>query len=211
MKKISIWELLVISVGVIALCFSISKFVLCKFNMASDFLTASATFIAAIVAISLFNDWKDQYRTELFERLKDRIHHLFDSLSIQYDAMYKSILINKNKDATTITDDIIKFSSLLENLAIELDFYERLIAKFHLDNIKLNVSPASLRFRVRNYEKGLTFEDNDEVETDEDIAKHVYNYMKNNSANQLIISYKSEVNADLQGIILTLIGEQKGQ
>jgi len=87
MKNIDIKELIVIGVGISAFCFAVSKFVLCKFQMQTDFLSASATIFAAIIAIKLFNDWREEYLIEKMERF----HVDIEQVTIALNAHYKII------------------------------------------------------------------------------------------------------------------------
>lgn len=59
--------------------------------MESDFLSASATLFAAIVALYLFSDWREQYRIDMVKQLREIIHLLFIDLENKYNEFYLEI------------------------------------------------------------------------------------------------------------------------
>lgn len=149
-KKININELLVIGVGILATCFVISKFAFCKFGMQSDFLSASGTLFAALVATKLFNDWRSQYITELFERTKNRIHDLFMNAESAYDKLYFLLITHDtklpNKKEVVMYQNA--YQSAIEILATELDFYEKLLTKYIPTDVKINCPPSKSKSKI---------------------------------------------------------------
>lgn len=65
MKKLNTCDFLILGIGILAVCFSISFIANCKLNLETDFLSAAATLFAAVVAIVLFSDWRDQFKVSL--------------------------------------------------------------------------------------------------------------------------------------------------
>ncbi|MEJ5205466.1 hypothetical protein [Acinetobacter junii] len=210
MKKINIFELIVIGLGILASFFAISKFVLCQFKMQTDFLSASATLFAAVVALRMFNSWKEQYQTELFERLKDRIHHLFNQLENNYNNYYELFILNDSRPARKMIHmHASTFQNTIDQLLTELDFYEKLIKKYKEIDIELICEPSRAKTNLTNILKQLN---PDYIPNAHNAwVEKIYEVLKEDEVYKLLITMKIFINDDLQKIILNLIDEQKGQ
>ncbi|MCU4367551.1 hypothetical protein [Acinetobacter courvalinii] len=208
MKKINFNELIVIGIGILATCFFISQISLLYFNLQTDFLSATATLFAAIIAFILFNDWKEQYKTELFERIKNHIHNAFLDLEKNYNDLY--VFLISSKELPKAKELVIKITVLqnsIDQLMTELDFYEKLLTKYKNINITPKHTPADVKFYLTNllntmkpvYEKGKYNE----------FVDNYKNILSTNNQYKKIITYKIFVNDDLQKIILSTLDDEK--
>lgn len=210
MKNISIQELTVIGIGILGSCFAISKLAFCKFNLQSDFLSASATLFAAVVALKMFNSWKEQYQTELFERLKDRIHNLFNQLESNYNNYYELFILNdSHPDRKSIHIQGSTFQNTIDQLLSELDFYEKLINKYKDIEIELVCEPSTAKNNLTDILKQLN--PDYILNAHDEWVENIYQVLKKDEVYKLLITMKIFINDDLQKIILKLIDEQKGR
>ncbi|WP_151711036.1 hypothetical protein [Acinetobacter brisouii] len=67
MKKLSTLELVIVGFILLFICLVISIIGHSLFNINTDFLTAGATLFAAVVAMLLFEDWRDQHKVTLMD------------------------------------------------------------------------------------------------------------------------------------------------
>ncbi|EHU1441299.1 hypothetical protein A1Z85_RS10875 [Acinetobacter baumannii] len=98
-------------------------------------MSAFATILATLVAMNFFKDWRDQYNSRLFEKLKDNFNRLYSALEFKLELYFFEVKINQN-------DEIINKSKIrlrevktsLNELKNELDYYENILSK--LENNK---------------------------------------------------------------------------
>lgn len=209
MKKISFWGLLLISLGIIAICFFISKFILCKFSMNSDFLTASTTLIAALIAYTLFDDWKGQFRTGIYDRLKDRFYNLFNDLEFSYDQLFNMVvneIQNENRNYPEIARKIIEFNRNIDLLIMELHYYGKIRKQF-LKDFELKFPPNEVVIQLKSIMDNVALE----AKSHNYNYDSVFGYLVSNVGYLKILELKRGINSDLQNIILSSIdSEQKG-
>lgn len=212
MNKLNIYKLICFGILIFICCFGISYLAKKIFNLDSDFLSATATFFAAVVAFSLFNDWRIQYKTELFERLKERIHNLYVSIENQYDILHSKVLLNdeSNSQVVDITKELLNFTSLIESLIIELEFYEKIIAKFNLDKSKIEISPADSIKILIDYKDEIICQNRADIDSDAKLMKYLKEHLQNNNIFEIFTRRKKLMSNDLQTIVLDFIEEQKG-
>lgn len=103
--------------------------------MELDFLSASATLFAAIVALYLFSDWREQYHIEMVKQLRDKIYLLFIDLENKYNEF--SLAIERAiKGSPTNMKDIALLSQTMadsyEILLTEIDFLIKILEKLLL-------------------------------------------------------------------------------
>lgn len=214
MKKINLKELISIGLIIVVVCFAISLTANKYFDIDSDFLSASATFFAGVVAYKLFNDWRIQYRTELFERLKDRFSNLLIKLEEEYESL-ELLLVEKGenfKDNEVVVEILIKSDkvcTLVENFEDELDFYEKLYIEFNLDRFEDIVHPSEMVKGLNEIIKGLASYSLEEVGNEKYIKK-LKDYINSRDAADKIIDYKINLSQDLHTVIIDMITEKKG-
>ncbi|MGR2920756.1 hypothetical protein [Acinetobacter sp. 1125_18A] len=123
MKKIDIKEIIVIGVVTFALCFAVSKFVLCKFGMQTDFLSASATFFAAVVAFYLYSDWKEPHNAQkILSERNELIHNLIQLRSDFYKfAVHVRLNIPHGNNSSEMSKYESDYLLLESNLVLCLD------------------------------------------------------------------------------------------
>ncbi|MFW2563845.1 hypothetical protein [Acinetobacter baumannii] len=188
-------------------CFIISYIIKKQFDIDGDYLSAFATFIAALVAANLFNDWREKHKVEWFERLKDKINQFYTSFESSYSEFLTVLIRRKYQDSSEELNLVTKNLLVeLENLTNELDFYEKLLVKFKIDISKLQVHPKEAKehleifymslietFRTENYE--INFQTYEEMLIN---SKHSY----------LFKIDKIMINKDIQDLILRLYDEK---
>ncbi|MFL9511005.1 hypothetical protein ACKEN5_17980, partial [Acinetobacter baumannii] len=81
-------------------CFIISYIIKKQFDIDGDYLSAFATFIAALVAANLFNDWREKHKVEWFERLKDKINQFYTSFESSYSEFLTVLIRRKYQDSS---------------------------------------------------------------------------------------------------------------
>ncbi|EKL59586.1 hypothetical protein ACIN5110_2375 [Acinetobacter baumannii OIFC110] len=133
MKKLYpyIFFVLLILIAFLATSFFFNKW----FKVSGDYLSAFATILATLVAMNFFKDWRDQYNSRLFEKLKDNFNRLYSALEFKLELYFFEVKINQN-------DEIINKSKIrlrevktsLNELKNELDYYENILSK--LENNK---------------------------------------------------------------------------
>lgn len=209
MNKFNIFKLIRIGILIFLGCFGISFLAKKLFDLDSDFLSATATFFAAVVALKMFNSWKEQYQTELFERLKDRIHNLFNQLENNYNNYYELFILNDSRPARKMIHmHASTFQNTIDQLLTELDFYEKLIKKYKEIDIELICEPSRAKTNLTNILKQLN---PDYIPNAHNAwVEKIYEVLKEDEVYKLLITMKIFINDDLQKIILNLIDEQKG-
>lgn len=122
MKKFSWLEIIVIAIGILASCFSISVIAHCKFGLDTDFLSSAATIFAAFIAMLLFNDWREQHKVLSLERLQGKLslsaEKIFENFVSVLDSGY-----SKDVPVNTLEDEEVqnyKLQNPLRNLEKEL-------------------------------------------------------------------------------------------
>ncbi len=203
MKKIDIKELIVIAIGIFALCFAISKFIFCKFNMASDYLTASATFFTAFAALYLYNDWKTPHQIELLERQKEKILNLFLELENDFDVFYLSVYnVGVSKEYEVLAKASKKLIIPMETLMSELDFYEKILEKLNINQTDLQCKPNECRQFIFDMLKNLN-NALDPSDMPGSITRYKNILNKNNYVRNLKLN-KVYIVDDIQDIVLKL-------
>lgn len=210
MKKINIFELLSIGLIILIGCLIISVVAKKMLDMDADFLSAAATLFTGVVAFKLFNSWKDQYKTELFERLKSRIHKGFTDTEQKYDDIYNFILSSKDTpDRLLFRTKISDFRNIVDSLLSDIDFYEKLLQENENLKNEIIIKPES----VKTFLIYLLFYMNQHVAAGsyEECLKKMKDSFLNDNQYGKILTNKTFINDDLQKIILHLIDEQEGQ
>ncbi|MDX8154313.1 hypothetical protein SLJ62_01970 [Acinetobacter pittii] len=78
MKKFLVYTLLL--VGLFLLCLSTSLLFKKTLGLEGDYLSAFSTTIAALVAVLLFNDWRDEQEYQTKKEFIFKVRHIYDEL-----------------------------------------------------------------------------------------------------------------------------------
>lgn len=205
MKKLKISGIL--GIGVIGFIFCIGISIIAKkaFDVESDFLSASATLFAAIVALYLFSDWREQYRIEMVKQLRDKIHLLFIDLENKYNEFYLAVG-SAVKGSPTNMKDIASLSQTMANsyeiLLPEIDFLIKILEKLKVDRTTCKSNSSDFEEKFSHTLLALThgFDKNN-------YEKTIINYWSVLSTNELedyIKLQKTLINDDLQKLIIKL-------
>lgn len=76
--------LVLVFIGIFFSCLGLSKLANFYFDISSDYLTATATFFAAFVALYLYNDWKDVHKINTLEKYHQELKIEFLNLNSSY-------------------------------------------------------------------------------------------------------------------------------
>lgn len=211
MKKLKITDLIVIGLGIFAFCFAVSKFVYCKFQMTSDYLTASATFFAAVIAMILFNDWREQYRIEMVRQLREKIHSLFIDLENKYDEFYLVVGKAFQGHPTKMQDVIIpsqNMNNAYEILLPELDFLIKILGELKVDTKTLDSDLFDFESKFSKVigllSDGVVINDNIQTITNYWLVLSGENF----KPSDYLKLQKTLLNNDLQKIIIKLFTEK---
>lgn len=211
MKKLKITDLIVIGLGIFAFCFAVSKFVYCKFQMTSDYLTASATFFAAVIAMLLFNDWREQYRIEMVRQLREKIHSLFIDLENKYDEFYLVTGKAFQGHPTQMQDIIIpsqNMSNAYEILLPELDFLIKILGELKVDTKTLDSDLLDFESKFSKVigllSDGVVINNNIQTITNYWLVLSDVNF----KPSDYLKVQKTLLNNDLQKIIIKLFAEK---
>lgn len=125
MKKLTWSQLTIVGVGILATCFVVSFLVNCKFNLETDFLSAAATIFAAVVAISLYSDWREESFFNIAINSTDKINSLFIALQSEHDDLLTCIETECKKSNNDFDSQMFftyskRFTTSIELLSIEL-------------------------------------------------------------------------------------------
>lgn len=188
-------------------CFIVSYIIKIQFDIDGDYLSAFATFIAALVAANLFNDWREKHKVEWFERLKDKINQFYTSFESSYSEFLTVLIRRKYQDSSEDLNLVTKNLLVeLENLTNELDFYEKLLVKFKIDISKLQVHPKEAKEHLEIFYMSL-------IETfsteNYEINFRAYEEMLINSKHSYLFKIdKMKINKDIQDLVLRLYDEK---
>ncbi|MDM1247378.1 hypothetical protein HX005_08250 [Acinetobacter sp. R933-2] len=76
--------LVLVFIGIFFSCLGLSKLANFYFDISSDYLTATATFFAAFVALYLYSDWKDVHKINTLEKYHQELKIEFLKLNSSY-------------------------------------------------------------------------------------------------------------------------------
>lgn len=143
MKKFNAFELIGVGVSIYLICLifgAISKHI---FGFDVDVLSASATLFAAVVAMILFNDWRDQFKVDTFIKLKENLQKIASQSEKNYSTFNLSIseTVSNPIKLQEFGVNAENMGDSFEALIIELDFYERMLHKFKINENILSIKP----------------------------------------------------------------------
>jgi len=117
-------------------CLVISIFVKSKYGVEGDYLSAFSTLIAALVALYLYNDWRDEHRLKLLEHYHSRIKEgaYAAYLKVNYLLIDHPIFKLGENDheefenqKTVYIKDVDKLAESLTELCISVNEYENFL------------------------------------------------------------------------------------
>jgi hypothetical protein len=135
MKILKISDILGVCAVSFVLCIGVSIIGRKAFNVDSDFLSASATLFAAIVALYLYNDWRDQQRFVLIEKYQELIRESGKSLFLNYSKFHLTVKTVRNQFAFPSNDEDKKTNYQLSKLETGTLMQELLSEMFHAYNL----------------------------------------------------------------------------
>ena len=142
--------LVLVFIGIFFSCLGLSKLANFYFEISSDYLTATATFFAAFVALYLYNDWKDPFLIEKIESnhkdlrksIRSFKHSMVHFLSLICYENSESKLnngdeysLNYKKRLNVVLDEIDDLASLIKNYESIIMIQKENLALNHLSSI----------------------------------------------------------------------------
>lgn len=143
--------LVLVFIGIFFSCLGLSKLANFCFDISSDYLTATATFFTAFVALYLYNDWKDPFLLEKIESdqrvIRSNIRKFKHSLVNLLDYIHGNGLgVKLNNDdeysreykqrLNDVLDEIDDLYSLIKNYESIIIIQKDDLAIEHLSEIK---------------------------------------------------------------------------
>lgn len=117
--------IVVVFIGIFLSCLGLSKLANFYFDISSDYLTATATFFAAFIALYLFNDWREQQKYSLVEKYQVLIRDSGNILFLNYSKFHvyirnlrNQIILNQSdvKELEKITSNNPDFDTNVQDL-----------------------------------------------------------------------------------------------
>lgn len=208
MKNITFKKLALIGFFILISCFFISFSVKFFFKIESDFLSASATLFAAFVAFLLFNDWREQYKIELFEKIRDRLHTQLNEVKIQYNSFNNFIQNNEIIDPILYSEKNHSIQNAIDVVIVDFFYYEKLIYKYKPKNLKIHCDPYK---SIDDLLEILQSLNGNMVGGDVDKwKKDIKEYLNSDIAFKTIVNIKMLTNNDIQQIILYYLEDKRG-
>lgn len=116
-------------------------------GISSDYLTASATFFAAFIAIYLFNDWREQHKFTSLELLKVNIQTNFADIDSSFEDFRRCLFAKDIENSNFFAEysrSSKKLNQQLEITCQNLAYYEKLLSSYDVDTSILAVKPREL-------------------------------------------------------------------
>lgn len=139
--------LVLVFIGIFFSCLGLSKLANFYFDISSDYLTASATFFAAFVALYLFHDWREQHKFTALELLKVNIQTNFFDIDSSFEEFRKCLFVkyvDGNNFFSQYSRCSKKLNQQLELACQNLGYYEKLLSSYSIDESILKVKPEEL-------------------------------------------------------------------
>ncbi|EMM2648660.1 hypothetical protein WKI25_09060 [Acinetobacter baumannii] len=197
------------------LCLGISVLFKKIFDIDGDYLSAFATLVAAIVAVRLYTDWREQLNISLLISSKENLNKLFNELLYTHDEMLRFLSLSKksNEAADKWPEYHIiykKFIICFEETYAELENNRLLLSKF----INRNGLSENFYYPIDEAHNYLVFVlDSFNIITTQQLSakffESFYNLLKNNNfeIEGTIAEHKVEVRKNCESILNILLNK----
>jgi hypothetical protein len=117
------------------------------FDLEGDFLSAAATLFAAVVAMLLFNDWREQQKFALIEKYQDLLKEAGNSLFLNYSKFHIRVKTVRNQYAFPATEaeknqfikmDTLEVRDLVQGLLTDLLHSSTLLHEYSICMLRVN-------------------------------------------------------------------------
>lgn len=122
--------LVLVFIGIFFSCLGLSKLANFYFDISSDYLTATATFFAAFVALYLYSDWREQHKVSV---LNDK-QKVLSNIGVELNKLFVEILDRSyegNQEKEFFNHKIRELVLLLTNIEIYLETYEVHVSSYN--------------------------------------------------------------------------------
>lgn len=171
------------------ICLGISIVVNYKFGIVGDYLSAFSTLAAALIALYLYNDWREEHRLKLLEHyhsaIKERAYAVF--LEINYILVEHPVIIAKADGPEELKRQIDLYLKNIDELAGNLTELCVLVNEY--ENFLTNLEDSSLVKEIIADVKEFSTDLNASFEYCIEILKDFKNLDPNSSENKKKIKF----------------------
>lgn len=145
--------LVLVFIGIFFSCLGLSKLANFYFDISSDYLTATATFFAAFVALYLYNDWKDVHKINILEKYHQELKIEFLNLNSSYLIVSKKASEIEGSSVSKASEIVLEINNIygltfynnVKKVLVTINEYEIFISRLtkisivsqHLQNIEV--------------------------------------------------------------------------
>lgn len=145
--------LVLVFIGIFFSCLGLSKLANFYFDISSDYLTATATFFAAFVALYLYNDWKDVHKINTLEKYHQELKIEFLNLNSSYLIVSKKASEIEGSSVSKASEIVLEINNIygltfynnVKKVLVTINEYEIFISRLtkisivsqHLQNIEV--------------------------------------------------------------------------
>lgn len=147
MKKHTLYEISMIGLILLLICIIVALIGKHALGLEGDYLSAAATLFAAVVAMLLFNDWREQQKFALIEKYQDLLKEAGNSLFLNYSKFHLRVKTVRNQYAFPATDNEknqfitmnkLEIGDLVQHLLIELLHSSTLLQEYSICLVRID-------------------------------------------------------------------------
>lgn len=145
--------LVLVFIGIFFSCLGLSKLANFYFDISSDYLTATATFFAAFVALYLYSDWKDVHKINTLEKYHQELKIEFLKLNSSYLIVSEKASEIEGSSVSKASEIVLEINNIygltfynnVKKVLVTINEYEIFISRLtkisivsqHLQNIEV--------------------------------------------------------------------------
>ncbi|PTV44568.1 hypothetical protein DBL02_12845 [Acinetobacter oleivorans] len=201
MKNFNVFQIFGIGVALLLICVVFSLIGKHVLDLEGDYLSAAATLFAAVIAFILYQDWREQYKVELLEKIKEKLFNIANDVEKDFQILnsfiYLKDIVEDKKEFIVISRDLM---TSIEKYLSELEFYDKLIIKYKINFDSLNLHPLETK-KILNKLLSCLIE-NFNFKEPVNSQKKLQENLKNYDYSAKLSESKMAMNSDIQTLIL---------
>lgn len=201
MKNFNVFQIFGIGVALLLICVVFSLIGKHVLDLEGDYLSAAATLFAAVIAFILYQDWREQYKVELLEKIKEKLFNIANDVEKDFQILnsfiYLKDIVEDKKEFIVISRDLM---TSIEKYLSELEFYDKLIIKYKINFDSLNLHPLETK-KILNKLLSCLIE-NFNFKEPVNSQKKLQENLKNYDYSTKLSESKMAMNSDIQTLIL---------